>query len=335
MSLPSDSIHELAKGLIATDSADKPNNDNVTDAETETDATQEQDDSEDTVEETDSDNSEQETDTEETAEQSEEEATDEQAKVEPALVTVVIDGKEEKVTLEEALAGYQRQADATRKTQAAAEERKAAEAEKAALAKTRSEYQQILDLAKANLDKAMPNLTPEQWEKLEAEDPGEYQRLVLLKIRLREQRETIDTEAKRVAEEKAKEDAVLRQKYLQTEAASLLAKQPAWRDPAKYTADMTALRSYVKETWGVQDAEFDAVTDHRVLLAFNKARLYDALLAKKPVVQKKLAEAPKAPAPSPRKAPQSEAKAAEKAAREKFYRTGRPEDAVSLILRGK
>lgn len=330
MSLPSESIHELAKGLIATDSAEKPNNDNATDSGEEVTAEAE-DTSEDTVEDTESDNSEEETATEDTAEQSEEEAPSEQAKS-PALVTVTIDGKEEQVTLEEALAGYQRQADSTRKTQAAAEARKAAEAEAAALTKTRGEYQQILDLAKQNLAKAEPNLTPEQWAKLEQDDPGEYQRLVLLKVRLREQRETIDAEAKRVAEERAKEDATVRQKHLAMEAAQLLAKQPAWRDPKKYAEDMTALRSYAKTTFGVQDAEFDAVTDHRVLLAFDKARLYDALLAKKPVVQKKLAEAPKSAPPGPRKAQATQAKLEEKAAREKFNRTGRPEDAVSLIL---
>ena len=57
-----------------------------------------------------------------------EEAQDEQEE-DNSLYTIVVDGKEQKVTLQEALAGYQRQSDYTRKTQEVAERSKAIQAQ--------------------------------------------------------------------------------------------------------------------------------------------------------------------------------------------------------------
>src|SRR6185437_13524573 len=98
------------------------------------------------------------TDSEESAEQGAEDEADEadaeepeadeeeDAQPEPAgqKFTVKIDGKDETVTRDELIAGYSRQSDYTRKTQALANERKTFEQEQAQTRQERAEYQALL-----------------------------------------------------------------------------------------------------------------------------------------------------------------------------------------------
>jgi hypothetical protein len=70
------------------------------------------------------------------------------------LVTVKIDGKTQKIKLSEAIAGYQRQADYSRKTEALASERKAIEAEVAAVRQERGQYAYLLENLAKQLDTA-------------------------------------------------------------------------------------------------------------------------------------------------------------------------------------
>lgn len=89
--------------------------------------------------------------TEEESEEDEEETEDDEEAEEDPVYTVKIDGKEEQVTLQEALDGYQRQADYQRKTADVAEERREVETERGQLEQDRetltNERQQVLNIA--------------------------------------------------------------------------------------------------------------------------------------------------------------------------------------------
>lgn len=90
------------------------------------------------------------------------------------LVTVKIDGKEEQIPLKEAIAGYQRQADYSRKTAAVSEMRKQIETEAQQIQQERAQYAQLLTALQQQL--AEQAQSEPNWERLYAEDPLEYVR---------------------------------------------------------------------------------------------------------------------------------------------------------------
>ena len=115
----------------------------------------------------------------EPAEEKEAAAAPEEGQEEPAaepnsLVTVKVDGKEQKVPLDEVIAGYSRTADYTRKTQELASSRKAVEAEFEAARVERAQYAQMLSALQQQLTQLMPQ--EPDWNALYNSDPLEYVR---------------------------------------------------------------------------------------------------------------------------------------------------------------
>ena len=90
------------------------------------------------------------------------------------IVTVKVDGKEQEVTLREALNGYSRTADYSRKTMELAEQRKAMQAEFQAVQEERQQYAQLLTALSGQLQSLQP--AEPDWETLYREDPLEYVR---------------------------------------------------------------------------------------------------------------------------------------------------------------
>jgi hypothetical protein len=71
------------------------------------------------------------------------------------LVTVKIDGKTEQIPLEEAIKGYQRQADYSRKTAALAEERRSFDQDRQAVIQERTQYAHLLTALQQQLQEAL------------------------------------------------------------------------------------------------------------------------------------------------------------------------------------
>ena len=90
------------------------------------------------------------------------------------LVTVKIDGKTEQIPLEEAIKGYQRQADYSRKTAALAEERKSFDQDRQAVVQERTQYAHLLNALQQQLQAQQPQ--EPDWQKLYDSDPFEYVR---------------------------------------------------------------------------------------------------------------------------------------------------------------
>ena len=85
---------------------------------------------------------------------------------------VKLDGTDYEVTLDEALAGYQRQQDYTKKTQVVAEEKKALQAEQEAAKNERLQYQQNLE-SLVQQQKAQQPQEPD-WDQLYEADPLQW-----------------------------------------------------------------------------------------------------------------------------------------------------------------
>jgi hypothetical protein len=246
----------------------------------------------DTVDETASDeeqaSSDDESSDEETTEEVEATEDDQDDDQEETLVTVKINGKEQQISLKEAIAGYQRNADYSQKTQALSQERKALEAERNNVMVERAQYGQLLNVLGSQLQQFVaqePN-----WEELHRNDPINYP---LVRDQWRDYKERLaatQVEQARLQQineienqGRLQEMVVQGQKYLQE-------KVPEWRDEKAWDAAKVKRREYGKKV-GYTDEELRQAYDPRALIILDKARKYDELVANKPKPMK--ANAPK------------------------------------------
>ncbi len=188
----------------------------------------------------------------------------------PAYVTVKIDGKEEQVTLEEALKGYSRQQDYTRKAQDLARERESQKADFEAVRKEREQYAEALKQLEAANQPSEPD-----WGQLRSELSSEAFSLRVAEWQIEQnnlrklQAERERTEAK-IAEDRSKE----MQSHLVREQELLLAAIPEWSDSTKATTEHRQLAEYGKSL-GFTEQEVASITDHRAVVLLRKAMLYD------------------------------------------------------------
>jgi hypothetical protein len=219
--------------------------------------------------------------------------------------TVRIDGKDVEVTQSELLNGYQRQADYSRKTAAAAEARRQADELAQSVQAERQHYAQQLEQVAAVLHATLPAPPP---EKMLEDDPiGYLQAQKAWESRVGQLQQVLG-ERERLAQQQQNEQKQQKQQSLQSAREHLLSQIPAWKDPAKAQKGQTELAEYLR-TIGYSDAEIAESADPRAIVGFRKAMLYDRLQATKPAVQQRVAAAPRmvkpgaaGPAPDQRKA---------------------------------
>lgn len=206
---------------------------------------------------------------------------------EPTLYDVKVDGVVQKVSLEEALAGYSRTQDYTRKTQAVSQKEREAEAALRGVAQDRERYVEGLKQVEALLGQ---NAEEPDWEKLADElPPEEFQKTQARWNkrqselgRLRTKRET---EEQRANEDRAK----AHQAYLREEQARLYAAVPEWKDEPKARAEQQKLTEYalrVGKDYGITEDALAGIDSAFPILMLRKAMLYDEMMAAKPKVVK-------------------------------------------------
>jgi hypothetical protein len=230
----------------------------------------------------------------------EEEATDEEQEDEDAedgeqkLVTVKIDGKAQELPLEEVIAGYQRQADYSRKTQALAEERKQLHGQFAEVVQERQYYAQVLP----QLQKVLAGQAQQQpdWDRLYAEDPIEWVRQKEVWRERQEQAAAAQIEMERLQAQQTAEQRQQLAQQLQAERGRLVEAIPAWKDDKAWERDRIALRDYGRK-FGFSDEELSQAYDHRAVVALYKAMKYDRMMEAKKTVRPD----PPRTAPQPRK----------------------------------
>lgn len=260
----------------------------------------------------------------------EEEATategeQEAAQKEPPLYTVKIDGKEEKVTLDEALKGYQRMQDYSRKTDALGKSRREFEAERQAVTQERAQYAQMLSALQQQLQQMQPS--EPNWEELYRSDPLEYVRQKDLFRERQEKLSAVNFETQRLQAIQAQEQQAALGKLVEENRAKLHEAIPAWKDSKKWEADRTKILQYGKGL-GFTEEELSQAYDHRAVVALYKAMQYDDLMNNKPkpVVQK----GPKTAAPgSAASTPKPTADITR--AKQRLAKTGKVADAAALM----
>lgn len=223
---------------------------------------------------------------------------------------VKVDGEELQVTLEEALAGYQRDSDYRKKTMKVAEDRKAIEARNAEIDARLQELDSFIKREEETID----------WQALRRDNPELYL----------EKREALD-EARKVQEkataERQKQLQEQRQQFIQTEAQRLTeAMGPTWTGEQR-DKDMQAADEYLK-SMGVSEEEIAGIIDHRLWRMIIDASKAYKFSQTKQKVRKEVRKAPKSVKPG-QKLPASERQRMKKAEAFKTAKTrGQQMDAL-------
>ena len=204
----------------------------------------------------------------------------------PNLHRVKVQGQELEVTLDELKAGYSRDSDYRQKTHSLSLERKQIEEEKNVL---RQQY----DMKLRELNEAIASaesltrqqLDPAELQKLYEEDPAQAAKY---DFQLRQQQEKIN-QAKARANQAAQAQY---NAYLAEQRRLAQERIPEFADPVKSETFKSGVKSTLKN-YGFNDQEIASLADHRMLMVIKDAMSYRGLKNSKPIVQKKIANAPK------------------------------------------
>ena len=221
------------------------------------------------------------------------------------------------------------EADHTRRTQDAARVSKEAEAERKHAAEQRQLYAGQLAAIAAQTEK--PPYSQEDLAKLKAEDPLKWVEATEMNRQHVENRRALEDERRKLAffAERDRERAY--QRALKEGRERLPDLIPEWRDEALAKKESDALGQYLMAEEFTPE-EVSSIIDPRILKVARKAWLFDQLQKSKPVVEKRVREAPKVIPSGPAKGSKQTAEADRQAALLKqVRRTGTTDAAVALL----
>jgi hypothetical protein len=241
------------------------------------------------------------------------------------LVTVKIDGKTEQIPLEEAIKGYQRQADYSRKTAALAEERKSFDQDRQAVVQERTQYAHLLNALQQQLQAQQPQ--EPDWQKLYDSDPFEYVRQKDVYRDRQERLAAASYESQRLQGLQAQEQQAQLAALVNDNRQKLVEAVPVWKDAKRWESDRPKILEYGQKL-GFTPEELGQTYDHRAVVALWKAMQYDTLVANRP--QPVTNKGPKsASAGSASSAPKSTSETAR--AKQRLAKTGNVRDAATLF----
>lgn len=250
---------------------------------------------------------------------------DEGADEQPEFYTVKVAGEEIQVTLEEALKGYSREQDYTRKTQAHATQVREDEQR---IAQARDEYVAKLDTVRQIIETSQPRVD----QSLRDTNPAEWSAQMLQHRQWAEQRQAVAVEQERQRAAAEQEEAD-RFHQLEVETTTILRRDiPEWRDDAVFEAENLNLADYVGKLPNVSDETLQGLrTDPTAIAVLRKAMLWDDLMSKKEGVKAKVTAA-KVAKPGTTNRPPSKVQDLQRA-KQRLRQSGRVDDAAAAIER--
>ncbi len=222
--------------------------------------------------------------------------------------TVKVDGEELQVTLDEALKGYQRDADYRKKTMTLAEERKAIQAEKTRIGELVQSVDSFIKNEQDSID----------WEALKQENPEQY----IAK------KEAIQ-KAEQVKQEAIEEQRRFYQETISKETSALIEAMggnDVWSTDQRNT-DLKLANDYLKGK-GISDKDIESITDHRLWMIIFDAAKTQKFKTTEAKVKEQVRKAPKSVKPG-QKIPASERKA--KAATNKIRNARSSQEGVNAL----
>ena len=204
----------------------------------------------------------------------------------PELHRVKVQGQELEVSLDELKAGYSRDSDYRQKTHSLGMEKRDLENQKNSLRQTYdtrlSELNDLISTANQFVEQKQGG---QDLAKLYQEDPTEAAKL---DFQLRQEKQHIDSlkDKARIARTKQYET------YLDAQKELAATKIPEFSDPNKADSFKLNMRNSLRN-YGFNDQEIGSLADHRFLMVAKDAMSFKSQKDKRPIVSKKVANAPK------------------------------------------
>ena len=244
---------------------------------------------------------------------------------EPELHRVKVSGQELEVTLDELKAGYSRDSDYRQKTHNLGIEKRELDGQRESLRQTYdtrlSELNELIATADATVRQEQGS---EDLQKLWEEDPTAAARLDYQMRQRNRQLDDVRNKA-REAQTKQYED------FLGTQRELAAQKIPEYNDPNKADQFKINMRNSLRN-YGFNDQEIGQLADHRFLMVAKDAMSYKSLKDKKPIVQKKVANAPKVVKAGVAKSSTSSGREQIRNKINRLGKTGHLKDAQSAIM---
>jgi len=244
---------------------------------------------------------------------------------EPELHRVKVQGQELEVTLDELKSGYSRDSDYRQKTHTLGLEKRDLETQKNSLRQsydTRlSELNELIATADATVRQQQGS---QDLQKLYDEDPTSAARL---DYQLRQQQGQIEEVKSKAKEAHAKQY----DDFLATQRELAATKIPEYSDPNKADQFKLSMRNSLRN-YGFNDSEIGSLADHRFLMVAKDAMSYQNLKDKRPIVQKKVANAPRVVKAGVAKSNTSSGREGIRNKINRLSKTGHLKDAQSAIM---
>ena len=204
----------------------------------------------------------------------------------PELHRVKVRGQELEVSLDELKAGYSRDSDYRQKTHTLGMEKRDLETQKNSLRQTYdTRLNELNDLISTANQFVEQKQGGQDLAKLYQEDPTEAARL---DFQLRQEKQHIDSLKANAREAQTKQY----ESYLETQKELAATKIPEFSDPNKADSFKLNLRTTLRD-YGFNDQEIGSLADHRFLMVAKDAMSFKSQKDKRPIVSKKVANAPK------------------------------------------
>ena len=262
---------------------------------------------------------------EQVSENTETEETTTELQEEPNLHQVKVQGQEIEVSLDELKAGYSRDSDYRQKTHNLGIEKRELDSQRESLRQTYdtrlSELNELIATADATVRQEQGS---EDLQKLWEEDPTAAARLDYQMRQRNRQLDDVRNKA-REAQTKQYED------FLGTQRELAAQKIPEYNDPNKADQFKINMRNSLRG-YGFNDQEIGQLADHRFLMVAKDAMSYKSLKDKKPIVQKKVANAPKVVKAGVAKSSTSSGREQIRNKINRLGKTGHLKDAQSAIM---
>ena len=204
----------------------------------------------------------------------------------PELHRVKVHGQELEVSLDELKAGYSRDSDYRQKTHTLGMEKRDLETQKNSLRQTYdTRLNELNDLISTANQFVEQKQGGQDLAKLYQEDPTEAARL---DFQLRQEKQHIESLKSSAREAQNKQYET----YLETQKELAATKIPEFSDPNKADSFKLNMRNTLRD-YGFNDQEIGSLADHRFLMVAKDAMSFKSQKDKRPIVSKKVANAPK------------------------------------------
>jgi len=244
---------------------------------------------------------------------------------EQELHRIKVQGQELEVTLDELKAGYSRDSDYRQKTHSLGMEKRDLENQKSSLRQsydTRlSELNELIATADATVRQRQGS---EDLQRLYDEDPTAAAKL---DYQLRQETRQLEEVKSKARDAQAKQY----NEFLATQRELAATKIPEFADPNKADSFKVNMRNSLRD-YGFNDEEIGSLADHRFLMVAKDAMNYQNLKGKKPIVQKKVANAPKVVKAGVAKSSTSSGREQIRNKINRLGKTGHIKDAQSAIM---